>query len=58
MAQSIFCLCRNFSLEAINVDAARTIARLARENGVERLVHVSALNADTESKSEFLRTKV
>lgn len=55
---------RNFSLHDVNVHGARTIARLAKQCGVEHFVHVSCLNADPEPKplmlpsgSEILRTK-
>jgi NADH dehydrogenase (ubiquinone) 1 alpha subcomplex subunit 9 len=41
----------------VHVDGARRIARIAREAGVGKFVHVSALNASETSKSEFLRTK-
>ncbi|KAJ3016353.1 hypothetical protein HKX48_004072 [Thoreauomyces humboldtii] len=48
---------KNFTFEQTHVDAAATIARICREEGVARLVHVSAMNADVNSKSDFLRTK-
>jgi NADH dehydrogenase (ubiquinone) 1 alpha subcomplex subunit 9 len=35
---------RNFSFDAVHVDGAARIARIARECGVEKLVHVSSLN--------------
>ncbi|VDP86424.1 unnamed protein product [Echinostoma caproni] len=34
---------RNFKLEQVHVDGAARIARISRELGVERLVHISAL---------------
>lgn len=40
-----------------HVDCARLLARRARELGVSKFVHLSALGADVNSKSEFLRTK-
>jgi NADH dehydrogenase (ubiquinone) 1 alpha subcomplex subunit 9 len=39
------------------VDGARRIARLCRENGVQRLIHVSAMNANVDSPSAYLRSK-
>jgi len=48
---------RHFTLEDVNVDGARNIARAAREAGIERFVHVSALGADVDSPSAFLRSK-
>ncbi|TPX34461.1 hypothetical protein SmJEL517_g02888 [Synchytrium microbalum] len=48
---------KNFTYDQVNVDAARTVARIAREEGVSRLIHVSALNADVNSPSKYLRTK-
>jgi uncharacterized protein YbjT (DUF2867 family) len=45
------------SLEAINADAPGRIARAALKAGVGTLVHVSAIGADTESISEYARTK-
>lgn len=47
----------NFSFYDVNVRAATTIAQLAKECGVERLVHVSALSASQDSLSEWARTK-
>lgn len=48
---------RYYSLYDVHVTAARTIAQIAREVGVEHLIHVSSIGADKNSKSEFLRTK-
>ncbi|CAF4813331.1 unnamed protein product, partial [Rotaria magnacalcarata] len=36
---------RNYSFDDVHVKLAGTIARLARECGVQRLIHFSALNA-------------
>ncbi|XP_078582501.1 NADH dehydrogenase [ubiquinone] 1 alpha subcomplex subunit 9, mitochondrial-like isoform X2 [Branchiostoma floridae x Branchiostoma japonicum] len=48
---------RNFKFEEVNIDLARTIAQLCKEEGVERLIHVSSLNADPNSPSKLYRTK-
>lgn len=49
---------RNFTFDQINHEAARAIAEVSAEAGVARLIHVSALNADENSPSKFLKTKV
>lgn len=36
---------KNFTYEDVHVEGAAKIARICKENGVERLIHVSALNA-------------
>jgi NADH dehydrogenase len=41
----------------VHVDAAARIARLAREAGVERLVHVSGIGADPASPSDYIRAR-
>ncbi|TCZ59864.1 complex I NDUFA9 subunit family protein [Roseicella aquatilis] len=43
--------------QRIHREGAGTVARLAAEAGVERLVHVSAIGADPESPSRYGRTK-
>ncbi|KIJ54415.1 hypothetical protein M422DRAFT_775527 [Sphaerobolus stellatus SS14] len=48
---------KNFSFADVNVKGAERIAKLATENGVPRLVHVSHLNASLDSPSAFYRTK-
>lgn len=35
---------RNFSFDAVHVDGARRLAKLAKQAGVERFIHISALN--------------
>lgn len=45
------------TFQAIHVDGARRVARCAREAGVSRLVHVSALGADPASPSAYARSK-
>lgn len=41
---------RNFSFHDVHVQGARTLARLSKEAGVEKFVHVSALNASSNPK--------
>ncbi|GAA6023849.1 hypothetical protein JCM10207_005394 [Rhodosporidiobolus poonsookiae] len=48
---------KNFSMSDVHVSGARRIARIASQSGVSRLIHVSHLNADPNSKSHFYRTK-
>ncbi|XP_054719772.1 NADH dehydrogenase [ubiquinone] 1 alpha subcomplex subunit 9, mitochondrial-like [Uloborus diversus] len=46
---------KNFPFEEVHVKGARNIARIARESGVETLVHVSALNACENPKPIILK---
>ncbi|KXS12635.1 NAD(P)-binding protein [Gonapodya prolifera JEL478] len=48
---------KNFTFDETHIDIPRRIARLARQHGVSKFVHVSALNASENSPSQFLRTK-
>lgn len=43
--------------QAIHAMGAKTVAEAAREQGVARLVQMSALGADAESTSKYARTK-
>ncbi|WP_299608065.1 complex I NDUFA9 subunit family protein [uncultured Tateyamaria sp.] len=45
------------TFEAVQSEGAARIARIAAEQGVTRMVHVSAIGADTESPSDYARTK-
>jgi len=45
------------SFEAIHVDAARRIGRLAREAGVKSLVHISAIGADPNAEAHYAQSK-
>ncbi|CAL8079298.1 unnamed protein product [Orchesella dallaii] len=54
----------NFKYKDVNVTGARTIARIARECGVKRLIHFSSLNCEIPEGlgilpdgSQFLKTK-
>ncbi|NOE33693.1 MULTISPECIES: complex I NDUFA9 subunit family protein [unclassified Ruegeria] len=42
---------------AVQAEGAERIARLAAEQGIERMVHVSAIGADANSASEYSQTK-
>lgn len=55
---------KNYDFDAVHVKGARQIARLARESGVEKLIHFSSLNASPKPQpiwnkqgSKFLRSK-
>lgn len=48
---------RNFKYADVHVAGAERIARVAADVGVQRLVHVSHLNASPDSKSVLYRTK-
>ncbi|AVO37794.1 complex I NDUFA9 subunit family protein [Pukyongiella litopenaei] len=45
------------TFEAIHIDGAARIARLAAQAGIGRLVHVSAIGADENGESAYLRSK-
>jgi NADH dehydrogenase len=45
------------SFEAAQLDGARNVAEAAKAAGVPRLVQMSAIGADTESASDYARTK-
>ena len=45
------------NFEAVQVEGAERIARLAAEQGVARLVHISAIGADEDSESVYQQTK-
>ncbi len=43
--------------DAVQADGAERIARIGTEEGVTRMVHVSAIGADPKSDSDYSRTK-
>ena len=45
------------NFQAVHVEAAARIARLAREEGAKSFVHMSALGADAQSASKYARSK-
>ncbi len=45
------------TFEAVQVEGAERIARIAAANGVSAMTHISAIGADAESESEYSRTK-
>ncbi len=45
------------SFEAVQAQGAERVARIATEQGVERLVQISAIGADADSDSVYARTK-
>jgi NADH dehydrogenase (ubiquinone) 1 alpha subcomplex subunit 9 len=47
----------NYSFSDVNITFAETVAKVAVEEGITNLVHVSALAADPFSLSEWARTK-
>ncbi|XP_053597603.1 NADH dehydrogenase [ubiquinone] 1 alpha subcomplex subunit 9, mitochondrial [Microplitis demolitor] len=55
---------KNFTFDDVHVEGARRLARIARESGVERFIHVSSLNCCEkptpilmEGGSNFLKSK-
>lgn len=46
---------KNFKFKDVHVDGARRLARLAKEAGVERFIHVSALNCAEHPTSYILK---
>lgn len=45
------------TFDAVQADGAARVARLAAQAGVKRFVHVSAIGADADGKSDYARTK-
>ncbi|MEP2919559.1 MAG: complex I NDUFA9 subunit family protein [Sulfitobacter sp.] len=45
------------TFDAVQSEGAERIARIAQERGIDRMVHVSAIGADTQSESDYARTK-
>eukprot|EP00741_Cyanophora_paradoxa_P008480 tig00001333_g8205.t1 len=49
---------RNFTLDAVNVEGAQRIAKIAKEMGVDRMVHVSCLAAGKDTVSDYAKSKL
>lgn len=47
---------KNFKFDDVHVEGARRLARLSREAGVEKFIHVSALNAVEHPEPILLKT--
>jgi NADH dehydrogenase (ubiquinone) 1 alpha subcomplex subunit 9 len=47
----------NFGFEEVNVDIARRLARICKEEGIKSFIHMSSLSADVNSLSKWSRTK-
>jgi uncharacterized protein YbjT (DUF2867 family) len=45
------------SFDAVHADGARAVARAAREAGVKRFVHISAIGADAASSARYAQSK-
>lgn len=45
------------TFDAVQSEAPARVARLSREAGITRMVHVSAIGADADSDSDYARTK-
>lgn len=45
------------TFDAVQSDGAERIARIAAAQGINRMVHISAIGADLESESNYARTK-
>ncbi|HPG89650.1 MAG TPA: complex I NDUFA9 subunit family protein, partial [Hyphomicrobium sp.] len=45
------------TFDAIHVDGARSVAKAAREAGAARMIHISAIGADTNGRALYATTK-
>ncbi|MBB5721162.1 NADH dehydrogenase [Loktanella ponticola] len=45
------------TFEAVQVEGAERIARIAAGMGIDRMVHISAIGADADAESEYAKTK-
>ncbi|MFY0678976.1 MAG: complex I NDUFA9 subunit family protein [Thalassovita sp.] len=53
----LLCEAGKNTFDDVQVDGAERIARIAAEQGVSNLVHLSAIGADADSNSDYARTK-
>ena len=51
-------VCRNYTFHDAHVKIAQMVAEATSAAGITNFVHVSALNADPDSPSLFLKSKV
>ncbi len=56
-AVGILAPCGRQSFDAVHTEGARAVARAAREAGVKRFVHISAIGADSAAAARYARTK-
>ncbi|MCG6659244.1 complex I NDUFA9 subunit family protein [Halomonas campisalis] len=56
-AVSLYVQSREARFDAIHVEGAGRLARLARDAGVEELVHVSGIGSDSRSPSSYVRAR-
>lgn len=54
---SILNQCGKNTFQRVNVDAAERVARIANEEQLDTLIHVSALGTSSDSLSEYARSK-
>ena len=45
------------TFDAVQSEGAGRVARIAAEQGIEKMVHISAIGADEQSESDYARTK-
>jgi NADH dehydrogenase len=45
------------SFDAVQIEGAERVARIAKASGVGRLVHISAIGADVDAESQYAQTK-
>ncbi|WP_421725206.1 complex I NDUFA9 subunit family protein [Bauldia sp.] len=48
---------RSQTFEAVHVDGARAVVEAARDAGLDRITHISAIGADPDAPSDYARTK-
>lgn len=56
-AVSLFTEHDRTTFRSVHVEAARRVASVARQSGVERFVHVSGIGADAASASPYIRSR-
>jgi NADH dehydrogenase len=56
-AVSLYAESGRMTFRSIHVTGAARVARLAREAGVERLIHVSGIGSDAHSTSPYIRSR-